>query len=314
MSQTVAQASDLTHGIVCACPPAVRTKPRPTGFSQRVPGLDCDRPLMLWHDCCRRHSHVSCKAHREDQCVPCSWRYRRLLYRVAEAGTRKATGLHFLTLTAPGNRQHCKKPGCSSPSCLHEICPCTPAEGVELSTWNAEAGQKWNRLRTQLRRDFPDLEFMRVVEVQDRGALHLHVIVRSEAELDPAYIRRLAMAYGFGHSTDLAPFREEHRRYVGKYVVKSATVREYVPWARDRVDQDSGEIITTTKPTYRTWSQSRGFSLTVKEIRAAIAGQRERSRLSREAACDESPGPTRLQEVSDDGTRWGPPTAAVPLT
>lgn len=72
-----------------------------------------------------------------------------------------------------GERNHARwvpgRPGGGGP------CACRVRE---LSEWNAAAGQAWNRLRLGLSRLCP-FEYIRVVEVQRRGALHPHILVWS---------------------------------------------------------------------------------------------------------------------------------------
>lgn len=239
----------------------------------RVPGLDCDQPLLVVRGCGVRETWA-CNNHRESKCVPCSWKYRRRLERVAEAGTYGTGFLYLLTLTAPGDRQHTMPSG--------DVCACTPVGGVDLAEWNASAAGRWNLLRTRLRKDIPTLQYLRAVEVQKRGALHLHVIVRSPAPLDPVELRHLAVGYGFGHSVDLEPLPPGSRRaarYVSKYVTKGSDARLSVPWASDHVDRLSGEItrVRYQPATFRTWSASQGWGLTMREVREAIRRVRETS-------------------------------------
>jgi len=127
-----------------------------------------------------------------------------------------------------------------------------------------------------MRRLTPDLEFLRAVEVQKRGALHLHVIVYSPIPLDRAALRRLAIGYGFGHELDLAaivPGSRKHAYYVSKYVTKACDSRDEVPWRADvLVNPGTGEVQRLlTVASYRTWSSSQGWGLTMKDVRAACA-------------------------------------------
>jgi len=67
--------------------------------------------------------------------------------------------------------------------------------------------------------------------------------------------------------------------YVAKYVTKSADAREDVPWAVEWVNERTGEALTLVKDgRYRTWSSSRGWGLTMREVRAAIAAHVARAR------------------------------------
>ena len=178
---------------------------------------------------------------------------------------RSSTGyLYLLTLTAPGEREHGLPNG--------ELCPCTPAGGVDLAEWNATHSGRWNHLRTNLRRDHEGLHFMRGVEVQKRGALHDHALVWSPTPLNLAAVRHRAITAGFGHSVDLAqcvPGSRKAAYYVSKYVTKACDARDSVPWAADVVDRATGEVTReVVAGRYRTWSCSRGWGTTMTEIRA----------------------------------------------
>jgi hypothetical protein len=150
-------------------------------------------------------------------------------------------------------------------------------DGVDLAEWNPSAAGRWNLLRTQLRRQVPELQYLRAVEVQVRGALHLHVIVWSPVALDKAQLRRLAMGYGFGHELDLAPIEpgsRKHAYYVAKYVTKACDTRGSVPWNKDVVNKRTGEVRREgTEASYRTWSASRGWKLTMRQIKDVCRAQ-----------------------------------------
>jgi hypothetical protein len=232
--------------------------------SGRVGRLDCDQPLRVDLSC-GAIEYWACSNHRESKCVPCSWKYRRRLARIAAVGCERSAGyLYMLTLTAPGQDEHFMPSG--------DACKCTPAGGVDLSEWNPSASARWNRMRTELRRKHPALQYLRAVEVQKRGALHLHILVWAPALLDVAALRRDAIRYGFGHSVDLAPIvagSRRHAYYVSKYVTKACDSRDDVPWRADVVDHETGEIRRMRSgATYRTWSASQDWGLTMKEVRA----------------------------------------------
>lgn len=255
---------------------------RPLGYlrSGRTAGLDCDSPLRAECVSCGYSEAWRCNSHRSSRCVPCSWRYRRLVSRVAQENPPGLPHLYLLTITAPGSRRHDlwhrdtwgARPDRRPCNC-HELMP-------SLGDWNASAGRRWNVLRGNLRRLVPDLEFFRAVEPQGRGALHLHIIVASPVALDPLAVQRLALAAGFGCVMDLAivePGSRRHAYYVAKYVTKAADSRAVVPWVADVVDHETGEIDRRqTMPTYRTWSSSQGWGLTMRALRAGIAADRQR--------------------------------------
>jgi hypothetical protein len=120
------------------------------------------------------------------------------------------------------------------------------------------------------------------VEVQRRGALHLHVIVWSSAPLVIGQVHDVAVAAGFGCVLDLRPIRSgrdaRHASYVTKsvasYATKASDQRAEVPWARVVLvlDDATGELTehVNPDPTYRVWSASRGWGLTMRQIREAL--------------------------------------------
>jgi len=237
----------------------------------RVEGLDCDQPLLVLHSCGATDIRP-CGCHRESRCVPCSWRYRRRLTRIADDGAPAGGFLYLLTLTAPGSSAHRMPSG--------DLCPCTPANGVRLSEWNPTASARWGVLRAKIKRLVPDFQYLRAVEVQKRGALHLHVIVWSPVQLDRALLRRWAIVAGFGHELDLAPITpgsRKHAYYVAKYVTKACDSRDVVPWGADVVDEKTGEVKRQlVDGRYRTWSASQGWGLTMAQIKKICAAQRAR--------------------------------------
>ncbi len=239
-------------------------------------GLDCESPLQVVCRSCDLRDLWQCQNHRESKCRPCSTRYRRRVRAVAESGLQlHASGYrYFLTLTAPGDRQHSYAGG-------RLICPCTPAGGVDLAEWNATHGKRWNHFRTRMSQLDPSFSYFRGCEVQDgkrkgdggpgRNALHDHSMVSIDTPLDLATVRRIAIECGFGHSVDLAPVQPGSKReayYVAKYVTKATDSRDAVPWSKEKIDYETGEVTLSTKAAYRTWSKSRSWGTTMAKVRA----------------------------------------------
>lgn len=272
----------------CSCDPGVRSL-RVLGYvpGGRVDGVDCDQPLRVVCGVCAGALTWPCRAHRASKCLPCAGRYQRLLVRVAESRSATPGRLYgsFLTLTAPGHAEHARwvpgRPGGGARCACHRD---NAPEG--LAAWNASASSSWNRLRLSLSR-LTDLEYFRAVEVQRRGALHLHVIVWSADPLAVAEVQALALAAGFGCVLDLSPIRPEHARYVAKYATKGSDSRDSVPWARvvQVLDDDTGELLDLVNrdPTFRTWSSSRSWGVTVKAVRAAQRAHVAESHVARPA-------------------------------
>jgi hypothetical protein len=181
--------------------------------------------------------------------------------------------------------------GCSgAPHCGHQLCECTPAGGVDLAEWNAGHSRRWNWLRTNLRRAYPQLEYWRGIEVQMRGALHDHALLWSPVPLSLRVVRRLAIRAGFGHSVDLAPCEAGSKRaasYASKrvagYVTKATDSRTEVPWLPAGtiddgdvlIEETTGEVLRRSPQTYgapyRTWSCSRGWGLSMAAVHAECA-------------------------------------------
>lgn len=247
--------------------------------------MACEKPVLV--ECkhgCGAQRLLSCQSTRQSRCPSCAGRHQTRLRRlVADTLDRRAGQGHsyLLTFTAPGEEAHRQldfvdwHPGKFRPPCsCHEHL----ADG--LGVWNASAGSRWNHLRTALRRDHPDLEFFRAVEVQFRGALHLHVVAVSPERLDGTRIQDLALAAGFGCSTRVDEITGgDVSRYVTKavsgYVTKAADAREAVPW----VDVLTGEVPDSAP--YRLWSASRRWGLTMTAIKHACrdAARRRAERL-----------------------------------
>lgn len=176
----------------------------------------------------------------------------------------------MLTLTAGGDGDH-QRWSVTGPRGDRPACDCAVGD---LAVWNATHSARWNRLRTSLRREYPGLVFLRGVEVQDgkrggqgRGALHDHAIVWCPVPLDLAVVQALALRAGFGCVVDWAPCVPGSRRaayYVSKYVTKACDSRDRVPWLK--IDHQTGEILSE-RATYRTWSASREWGMTMGAVR-----------------------------------------------
>ena len=181
-------------------------------------------------------------------------------------------------MTAPTWRPHFLPDG--------RACRCTGAGASrapsrDLAEWNASAGKRFNRLVMALRRELGDLAYFKAAEVQRRGALHFHLLIRIRAgqRLPVGVLRSIAIRYGFGHSVDVQAIQAGHAAYVAKYASKAAGERDDVPWngwARtERVDRTTGEVRKghrkVYRASYRTWSASRDWGRLMRDVRAAQA-------------------------------------------
>jgi hypothetical protein len=248
----------------------------PTGYVPRgsTRTVDCDRPLRV---VCRQPEcgHVeqwACGCSSEARCTPCSERTRKHYARVIETGLSDAPGFaYFLTLTAPSPDPH--RQWVQGRVSHRPDCSCWDT-GMTLGQWNRQESACWNRLRTALARTAGSLAYAGAVEVQKRGALHRHVVIRTPGPLLPREVQALALAAGYGCVLDLQEIGSAAGmgRYLSKYVTKGAD-RDQAPWEDVRVNHSTGEITVHTTPTYRLRSQSQSWGCTMRDVRAIASSQ-----------------------------------------
>jgi hypothetical protein len=233
--------------------------------------LDCDNPLRaVCREGCGEVAFWRCDSYG---CGPCGALKQRRLSRLVDGGAsiHLANGLvgYFLTLTAPGTQAHKRWYQGKRPTRRVE-CDCHD-HGLSDGLWNAQESACWNRLRTAMTRD-REVIFCGAVETQRRGMLHRHVLVFVSDVMTHEEVQAMATAAGYGCVVDLEPVRsaEKAARYISKYVTKASSDRSVVPW--ERLDFSTGEI-TGKRPTYRLWSSSRKWGVTMSEIKATQAAQ-----------------------------------------
>lgn len=268
--------------------PSVRPRVGDCSHRMRVVGYvrpssatrtDCVQPLRaVCEHGCGQESFWRCDCSSEDRCGPCSERKRRLLARIVDHGITDRIGAgftYFLTLTAPGRNDHRQwvqgKVRGQRPECqCHD-------NGQTLGEWNGQESASWNRLRLALSRAVDgSLTYIGSVEVQERGALHRHLVVNVDRALEPAEVQALAMVAGYGCVFDLQVINSAQKAawYISKYVTKSAGARSDVPWVRDVLDLATGEVRSMkTSPTFRTWSSARSWGFTMKGLRDIARAQ-----------------------------------------
>lgn len=273
-----------------------------TGWWQGPPVEGCDQPLELACRTCDKRVGIRCGSSRRSRCEPCATVYRGRVARVAGSGVVVGLRGVFLTLTAPGAVAHARPDG--------ELCRCTPVGGTDLAAWNASAGTRWNNFVRDLsrylgadyfvvddegrRRRRLGVSYFKATELQRRGAIHFHVLLRRvdgrPVKIARKKVRRLAIRHGFGHSVHVRRLEPGHASYAAKYVAKSSDERGDAPWvcwrapglrSPWRVDQATGNIVhkrtgevggrarLCTRPTFRTWSCSRSWGTTMGEVREA---------------------------------------------
>lgn len=241
-----------------------------------APTDGCDRPTVMACVGCGERSEWRCRSSSRALCRPCSTSYKHDVRRIARSGIGVPSGVVFLTLTAPGETAHHLPSG--------DVCACSANAGP-IGEWNAQAGQRWSWLMTYLRRHVDsDAQYFRATEVQERGALHFHVLMRLTPgglrklramwrPRDPdCHLRRLVVSRGFGHAIDLQVLDGSPEKlarlstYVAKYVSKSVDARHDTPWT-----PDPEQPHRRCRARYRTWTASRGYGLKMAELRRAQA-------------------------------------------
>lgn len=235
---------------------------------------DCDQPNLVICMMCAEVRTVKCGKTSSRACSHCGAAHRGRVGVVAGSGLRVGRDGLFITLTAPTWLEHYRPDG--------QACRCTGGGCADLAEWNATAGKRFNRFMQELRRAFAtDLQYFKGAEVQRRGALHYHVLIRGPRPLalSRSALRRLAIRHGFGHSVDVQGLEPAHAGYVSKYVSKASDDRTDVPWrgyARtERLDPVTGELVKGRRvayaATYRTWSASARWGDSMAYVRAAQA-------------------------------------------
>lgn len=176
--------------------------------AEEVSARGCSRPVKLssgiW---------VRCASRVKSRCESCSDLYAKDWAAIARSGVFDGPveqyRFYLLTLTAPsfGAVHRVPKTGVSNKRCR---CGATHSakdaglRGVPLDNtsydysgqvaWNRDSGILWTNTVRRMRDRWDSLEFFVVREWQDRGVLHLHVIVRiARAEAPaPATLRDIA--------------------------------------------------------------------------------------------------------------------------
>lgn len=260
----------------------------PVGHS--VVGIDCERPFWIGCLACGAAKKSCCGSSQSRVCVPCARRYRNRVRSVIHDGLEYVPpGLAMmLTVTAPSDRgSHCRRHArCDGIGRECDLCPCTPPGGIDLAEWNSTYTARFNRVLEAIRRGEASpprvglrrrvkVEYFHGREVQKRGALHGHLVLldieQEGVHLDRGLLRQLLIHHGFGHEFELARIGTSKHQgsksrtagrvagYVAKYVSKAADARETVPWPA---------MPRRRQAPYRTWTRSRGWPSSMKEVRA----------------------------------------------
>jgi len=146
-------------------------------------------------------------------------------------------------------------------------------EADALAIWHAGLALRWSHFMTDFREVLKvDVQFFKTWELQSRGALHAHAMMRVVGVVTDrrfrAAVRMLSKRYGFGpelnvQHVDLSCGQEVARRagYCAKYASKSADQLTSVR----RLDVTTGEVLTGG---FRAWSSSRRWGETMCSVKA----------------------------------------------
>ncbi len=239
----------------------------PALSSRLVAGRFCEHPIRLLgygtNQATGEHTHktkfVPCKSRRRAKCLACSDVYARDAYTVVSSGWRDGTPFLWLTLTAPSfgcqhhhwagknGKSRCtpkrRCPGCGKavPACrqFHKsgdpligvpVCDCFDYEGA--AAFNAAVPALWTAttkaLASAFLADGGRLQYIKVVEWQRRGLVHIHALIRGVDDATEA--RRViegvevgGFKWGNAHAELLHRQTTKSTRRRFSYIVKYAT-------------------------------------------------------------------------------------------
>lgn len=163
----------------------------------------CVRPFKT-----KSGQYVRCQSRVRSSCPSCAELYRGDWAAIARSGVFDGDAARFrfylLTLTAPSfgsvhrvprsESSRVKRCGCGVTHDLRDAglrgVPLNPAtyDYAGQVAWNRDAGVLWDRTRRRVRDRWDSVEFFLVREWQDRGVLHLHVLVRIDRVESPVAV------------------------------------------------------------------------------------------------------------------------------
>lgn len=241
----------------------------------------CEQPSRVVCLVCSEWFPARCQSGRADRCVYCSTLKRGDLAAVVRSGvlpsssgdSRVGALVALVTLTAPGADVLGWDQGCG-----HQAGECSGSLGcrvarVPLAAWHAGLAKRWSYFRQELRRALPgcDVQFCKSYELQARGAVHVHAVVRVEGVCTVRRFKAAVRAYrtrnGFGRQYDVTRVEgldpsavARTAGYVAKYIAKAYGELRGV----EVLDFASGSI---ERKGLRPWSASRGWGETMRACR-----------------------------------------------
>lgn len=102
----------------------------------------------------------------------------------------------------------------------------TAPGNADAYKFNRQASYFWNRFWTSAARYWPGVSYWKVAELQQRGHVHFHVVLRGLSYIDIEKLRRLAVRSGFGSWVGVARPSDYPRgvdgaaSYLSKYLLK----------------------------------------------------------------------------------------------
>lgn len=274
-------------------------------------GKQCARPTKLFNYL-GGSMEGRCKATKEKKCRYCASIHRLNLRAVIASGlpdigeSDKPLQTAFLTLTAFGKNELPFDPAFCDHSSGTEcsgLIGCRTDE-VLASQWNEELKQNWNWFMTDLERTLKkDLPYWKCYELQARGVLHVHALVRvpfmSQKNFQKV-VKSVARRWNFGDRMKVITVTSRNRgaisAYVGKYVTKGSGLAL-------TVNKATGEL---REGGYRSWSASRDWGDSMAKVKEDFR-ERYRQALARREA------ETSLQRVSAGAGSAGAERALDPL-
>lgn len=159
----------------------------------------CPAPVTIYNASTGERLILPCKRRLCVACGPTRWR-PKVLAKLHSGLQDDPQRYLVLLLTAPGN--------------------------ANRHYFNANASHYWHRFWTSANRWWPGLAYWKVAELQQRGHVHFHVILRGRSHIDIEQLRRLAIRSGFGawvgirRPIDYKAQTKGAAGYLGKYLLK----------------------------------------------------------------------------------------------
>ena len=241
-------------------------------------GSACTRPIRFQCQRCQFERFKNCDATRPSRCVRCASNHPKYVSAIARSGaTDCPSGLMFITLTARG-AEHLPW---DTSKCLHDASgrDCAGGKGCVVvqdlvAADNASAPQRWSWFVEYLRREVGGFQFFKVWETQDRGALHVHALVRLDHPRSRRQfyqdVKTCALQWGFGRQVDVqslgTDMLEVARKagYCASYVAPTSELPAH-SYVRE-VDPVSGKSVVVHHG-YRPWSASQHYGDKMKDVR-----------------------------------------------